>query len=44
MKALVLCLWIALAVLCFDVSAGLMMASGACFAAWLDTIRARGKQ
>jgi hypothetical protein len=42
-RALVIGLAVAFVVLAFDVSASLMMASGTCFAAWIDAIRARGQ-
>lgn len=43
MRALIIWLWVSLAVMAFDFSAGLMMASGTCFAAWLEAIRSRGQ-
>jgi len=43
-RSLIIGLWISFAISIFDLSAGLMMASGSCFAAWIDAIRAKGQE
>ena len=42
-RGLIITLLMAMVVMFFNVSDGLLMAAGACFAAWIDFIRARGQ-